>query len=131
MTASGNSAPDGPHLAFPFRVGSDGRSTRVTSLSQHVRDELLQLLLTNPGERPMRPEFGGGVRRMVFEGLDDSSAAMAKARISQALTRWLGERLTVENLLVEASDTTMTVDLVYRIEGEEDSRRIRFQKDGA
>ena len=124
-------APDGPHLAFPFRIGRDGRTVRVESLSQHVRDELLQLLLTNPGERPMRPEFGGGLRRMVFEGLDDSSAAMVKARVTQALTRWLGERLTVEELTVEAQDSTLSVDLVYRIAGEEDSRRMRFQKDGA
>lgn len=130
MTAPGT-PPNGPHLAFPFSVGRDGRSARVESLPQHVRDELLQLLLTNPGERPMRPEFGGGVRRMVFEGLDDSTAAMAKARISQALTRWLGDRLTLEDLTVEASDTTLSVDLVYRIAGEEDSRRMRFQKDGA
>lgn len=124
-------APDGAHLAFPFRVGRDGRSARVESLEQHVREEVMQLILTNPGERAFRPEFGGGARRLVFEGADDTAAAMAKARLSQALSRWLGERLTVEDLIVEAPDGSLTIDLKYRIAGQEDTRVMRFQKDGA
>ena len=34
--------PDGPHLSFPFRIGSDGRTAQVQSLPEHVRDELIQ-----------------------------------------------------------------------------------------
>ena len=36
----------GRHLAFPFRIGSDGRTAAPASDAEHVRDELLQLLLT-------------------------------------------------------------------------------------
>lgn len=123
-------APDGPHLAFPFRIGTDGRTARVDTLEHHVRDELIQLLLTNPGERAFLTEFGGGVRRLVFEGVDDVTAAMAKATISQALSRWLGHRITVESLDVTTEETTITVDLRYRIAGTPDTRQIRFQRSG-
>ncbi len=123
-------APDGRHLAFPFRVGDDGRTAQVESLESHVRDELIQLIMTNPGERAFLPEFGGGARRLVFEAADDTTAAMAKALISQAISRWLGERITLEDLTVETVEGGIDVDLKYRIAGTEDQRRIRFQKSG-
>jgi len=122
--------PDGRHLAFPFHIGSDGRTAQVETLEQHVRDELIQLILTNPGERAFLPEFGGGARRLVFEGAGETTEAMAKAMLSQALSRWLGQRITVEDLTVEAVQETITVDLKYRVAGAEDQRRIRFQRSG-
>jgi uncharacterized protein len=122
--------PDGRHLSFPFHIGSDGRTAQITTLEEHVRDELMQLILTNPGERAFVPEFGGGVRRLVFEGAGDVTEAMAKAMISQALSRWLSQRLTVEDLVVEARNETIVVDLKYRIAGSEDSRRVRFERKG-
>ena len=92
--------PDGRHLAFPFRIAADGRTAQVESLEQHVRDELIQLILTSPGERLFLPEFGAGVYRLVFENAGEITAAAAKATISQALSRWLGERVTPEELIV-------------------------------
>jgi phage baseplate assembly protein W len=122
--------PDGRHLAFPFRIASDGRTAQIETIDQHVRDELIQLILTNPGERAFLPEFGGGARRLVFEGAGETTVAMAKAMISQALSRWLEQRLTVEDLTVEVVQETISVDLKYRIAGAADQRRIRFQRNG-
>lgn len=122
--------PDGRHLSFPFRIGKDGRTAQVSSLEEHIRDEILQLLLTNPGERAFLPEFGGGVRRLVFEGAGDVTESMAKAMISQAISRWLGQRVTLDDLMVEARNETITVDLKYRIAGTEEQRRLRFERKG-
>ena len=36
----------GRHLAFPFRIGTDGRTATPSSLDDNVRGELIQLLLT-------------------------------------------------------------------------------------
>ena len=65
------SLANGRHLAFPFRIGTDGRTAAPASDTDHVRDELLQLLLTSPGERLFLPEFGAGVRKLVFEPASD------------------------------------------------------------
>jgi len=121
---------NGQHLSFPFRVGTDGRTAQVASLEEHVRDELLQLLLTNPGERLFLPEFGGGVRRLVFEGADETAAAMAKAVITQSVSRWLGHRVKLESLVVMIENEKIEIDLKYRIAGTEDSRVLRFQRKG-
>lgn len=121
---------NGKHLSFPFRVGGDGRMATVSTLDEHVRDEIVQLILTNLGERAFLVEFGGGVRRLVFESADDATAAMAKAQITQAITRWLGHRVTLEYMDVRIEDSSILVDIRYRLAGTEDTRVLRFQREG-
>ena len=118
------------HLSFPFRIGSDGRTAQVSSLESHVRDELIQLILTNPGERAFLPEFGGGVRRLVFENASETTAGVTKARVTQAISRWLGHRVTLEDLQVTVDNETINVQIQYRIAGTEDSRIMKFQRNG-
>jgi hypothetical protein len=122
----------GRHLAFPFRIGSDGRTAAPASDAEHVRDELLQLLLTSPGERLFLPEFGGGVRKLVFEPASDVLRGVVKARITNALARWLGHRLTVEFVDVTFDDTAamLEVTVKYRPAGSPDSRVVKFQRTG-
>lgn len=122
---------NGRHLAYPFRIGSDGRAAQVSTLEEHVRDEIVQLLLTNPAERLFLPEFGGGVRRLVFEGADEATTgAMAKAVITRGITRWLGHRVTLESLQVAVKNEKIEVEIIYRIAGTEDKRVLRFQRNG-
>lgn len=120
----------GSHLSFPFRVGKDGRTARVLSLEEHVRDELIQLILTNPGERLFLPEFGGGARRLVFENIDEAVAGLTKATLTRAISKWLGHRITLEDLNVTVEHETIEVDIKYRIAGTEDTRILRFQRSG-
>jgi phage baseplate assembly protein W len=121
----------GRHLSFPFRVGDDGRTVQISTLEEHVRDEIVQLLLTNPAERLFLPEFGGGVRRLVFEGADEATTgAMAKALITQNIRRWLGHRVALDSLEVKVENETIEVEIIYRIAGTEDKRALRFQRSG-
>ncbi len=123
-------AENGRHLSFPFRVGADGRTVGVASIEEHVRDELIQLLLTNPGERAFLPEFGGGLRRLVFEPADEASRGMTKAAVTQAISNWLGHRITLEDLAVAVENATIDVEIKYRLAGTGDSRVMRFQRSG-
>lgn len=120
----------GSHLSFPFRINSNGRTAEVNALEEHIRDELLQLLLTNPGERAFLPEFGGGVRRLVFEPASEAAFGMTKSMITQAISKYLGHRIELEALSVEVEESTIEVELKYRIAGTEDSRVLRFQRMG-
>jgi phage baseplate assembly protein W len=120
----------GRHLSFPFRAGQNGRIAQVNSLEEHIRDELIQLLLTNPGERAFLPEFGGGVRRLVFEPADQATQGMTKSMITQAVSNWLGHRVELEDLTVEVEQSTIEVEIRYRIAGTEDTRVMKFQRTG-
>jgi phage baseplate assembly protein W len=117
----------GRHLAFPFRIGSDGRTVAPADITDHVRGEVIQLLLTAPGERPFLPSFGAGLKRLVFERNDPVAAGLAKATVSRNLSRWLGHRVTVEVLEVDASESTLTVDLRYRIVATGEVRAMKLQ----
>lgn len=117
----------GRHLAFPFRIGADGRTATPTDVNEHVRGEVIQLLLTSPGERPFLPGFGGGLRRLVFAENSDVTAAVAKARISDALSHWLSDRVEVTALEVEARDAVLRVGVQYRVIATDEQRVLRFE----
>jgi phage baseplate assembly protein W len=117
----------GRHLAFPFNIGTDGRTSTPADLSAHIKGEIIQLLLTTPGERPFLPDFGGGLKRLVFEANDEITAGIAKATVSQALSYWLQERIQVLVLNVENNDSTLNVDLQYRLIATGEEKQLRFQ----
>jgi phage baseplate assembly protein W len=117
----------GRHLAFPFRIGPDGRTATPQSVEEHVKGEIIQLLLTSPGERLFLPPFGGGLRRLVFERNDDVSAGLSRTIISQALARYLGARITVQTLEVTADESTLAVDLRYQVIATGEPKHVRFE----
>ena len=117
----------GRHLAFPFHIGTDGRTAAPADLAEHVKGEVIQLLLTNTGERPFLPDFGGGLRRMVFEGNNDYTAAVAKATITNAISYWLKERVTLQELEVRAEDATLAIGLKYKLIDSGEEQLLRFE----
>ena len=116
----------GRHLAFPFRIGVDGRTATPADITDHVRGELIQLLLTAPGERPFLPSFGAGLKRLVFERNDPVAAGLANATVSRNLSAWLGQRISVESLKVESIDSMLQVELSYRIVASGEVRGMRL-----
>ena len=58
------------------------------------------------------------------------SETLAKAMISQAVSRWLDQRVVLQELTVTASNSALIVDLVYRAAGTQDPRRLRFERKG-
>src|SRR4051812_37679675 len=128
MQAGAGAMSDGRHMSFPFRIGTDGRTATPASLDQHVRGEIMQLLLTNPGERPFVPTFGGGMRRLVFQRNDDVTAGLSKAVLTQGLTHWLAHRVKIESLDVTSEGAKLAVDLTYRVVQTGEVRRVRFER---
>ena len=118
---------NGRHLAFPFRIGADGRTATPPTVPDHVKGEVIQLLLTNPGERPFLPTLGGGLRRLVFEANSNVTAALAKSTITQAITRWLNTRVELTALEVENQDATMLVGLQYKVIATGEQQAMRFE----
>ncbi len=53
-----------------------------------VRQAILLLLSTVPGERVMRPDYGCLLHRLVFAPNDDTTAGLAIHYVRQALDRW-------------------------------------------
>ena len=102
-------------LKYPYAVGGSA-IPNTTDADDHLRDLILQVLFTNPGERVNLPEFGAGVQRLVFEPTGDTLRASAEFLISTNLQRWLGDRIAVEQVSVaaESGDTGgVTIEITY------------------
>jgi phage baseplate assembly protein W len=101
-------------VAFPFRFDGRGR-TAESGEADHIRDLVAQVLFTSPGERVMRPDFGSGLLQLVFAPNSDVLAATTQMLVQSALQRWLGDRILVEAVSVEAVDATLSVTVQYVI----------------
>jgi phage baseplate assembly protein W len=101
-------------IDYPFHFDSRGR-TASTSEADHIRDMIEQLLMTEPGERVNRPDFGCGLRQLVFAPNSPELAAALQFAIGGALERWLSDVIEVRFLEVTAVASTLTIDLKYAI----------------
>lgn len=101
------------HLAFPYRIDARGR-TAAADIDAHVRGLIEQLLLTAPGERVHRPDFGSGLRQMVFSPNSPEVAATLQFTVQAALERYLGARIETQAVEVEADEATLRVHVRYR-----------------
>ena len=55
---------------------------------RELEESMRIILLTYPGERPMRPEFGSRVRDFVFRSVDDEMTTALAFEVKRALQRW-------------------------------------------
>jgi hypothetical protein len=93
-----------------------------------VRQAILLLLTTRPGERVMRPEYGCHLHRLAFSPNDDTSAGLAMHYVRQALDRW---EPRIEILRLDAGRSAeaperMDVLLEYRLRATRRTDRLLF-----
>jgi uncharacterized protein len=117
--------------AFRFPVGIDaegrGELAKERDYPRYVAQLIRQVLLTAPGERVNRPDFGAGLRRMIFAPLDDSTATLLQTTAFQSLERWLGNLITVDELKVRVAETTIFLDLTYTIKSRGEQRVLNLE----
>lgn len=76
-------------LAFPFRIDAGSSQAAQVGYGRHVEQLLRQLLLTSPGERACLPDFGCGLRQLVFAPQSEALTATVRLQVRQAIERWL------------------------------------------
>lgn len=82
--------------AYPITKHSRG-FLRTQSGVDQVKSDLLVLLLTEPGERVMLPEFGTPLKQFIFEPNDLSMIEKIKSVISNAIFSW-EPRIAIQNI---------------------------------
>jgi phage baseplate assembly protein W len=97
--------------AYPLRIDISANQVARSSYADHVNQLIAQLLLTSPGERVCLPEFGCGLRRLVFAPLTDALAATVRIQIQQSINRWLADQVKLTNIDVRSgADPTSGLD---------------------
>lgn len=65
-----------------------------------IKSDMLVLLMTNPKERVMLPDFGTPLRKLLFEQNDISIIQKAKQMIAKSLKMW-EPRVAIENIYIQ------------------------------
>lgn len=92
-----------------------------------VRQALILLLTTLPGERVMRPDYGCPLHRLVFAPNDATTAGLAIHYVRQALNRW-EPRVEIARLdaVNDPGNGCLTVSLDYRVKSSNRPGRLDF-----
>lgn len=117
------------YLDYPFGVGGSG-TPKTTPPDDHLRDLILQVLFTNPGERVNLPEFGVGIQRLVFAPNSDTLRTSVQFLVVTNLHRWLGDRINVEQVSVSSEagfENTVTIEIVYTLLATQQRQRVEVQ----
>jgi phage baseplate assembly protein W len=106
----------GQGLSFPPRVGADGRLAWSVG-EENVRESIRIILLTEPGERLMREEFGCGLRQYLFEPNTVATRQLIRESIVNAIGRW-EPRVAVDDVTVEPDNRNprlVAVNIFFRL----------------
>jgi phage baseplate assembly protein W len=82
-----------------------------------IRQSILIILMTAPGERVMRPNFGCGIHDLVFTSLDSTTLQLIRSSVEDAMQR-CEARIELLNVNVEeaaSSEGKLLVELEYRV----------------
>jgi phage baseplate assembly protein W len=86
--------------AYPLRIDAGAGQVARATYPAHVDQLIRQLLLTSPGERVCLPEFGCGLRRLVFAPQTDALTATVRIQVQQAINRWLADQVALGDVSV-------------------------------
>jgi hypothetical protein len=115
-------------IKHPFAVDlGRGRIAEEEDYAEHVKQMMFQVLFTAPGERVNRPDFGCGVKRLVFAPNSEVSASLAQVTIFQALTRWLGTAITVNDVKALAIEERLEIRIAYTLKTRGERRYLNLE----
>jgi phage baseplate assembly protein W len=116
-----------PALGWPLlpQPDAEGRLS-FPSLDDSVRQAIRVILLTQPGEQLMRPDFGAGLSAFVHEPNTLTTRRRIRDVVSEALGRWEDRILLdrVEVAEVPEEPTHVRVVVGYRLKRTGDSRQV-------
>jgi phage baseplate assembly protein W len=115
-------------IRYPFALDRGlGRLQEETDYSRHIDQMIKQVLFTAPGERINRPDFGCGIRRMVFAPNSDINASILNTLVVQSLDRWLGDVITVSDVKVAAIEERLEIAIVYLVKARQEKRYLNLE----
>jgi len=102
-------------IRHPSEIDEQLGATRTEAdLDKYIRQLMTQLLMTAPGERINRPDFGCGVRQLVFDPTSTVGATFGQIVVHQALTRWMSDLIEVANIEVSGVENRIDIAITYR-----------------
>ena len=114
------------YMKFPLEIGTRGAATSSRLL--HVREQIEQVLFTHPGERWFRPEFGIGVRALVFEPNNLALWEVTKKRLLASLRDALAGEVDPRSLevAVTGEGERLLITISYMLATIQHTEKLQF-----
>lgn len=93
----------------------------VSKDASAIKQAIVNLLLTNKGERLMNPNYGSDIRKYLFEPLDYGTSYLIKGNIESTISKF-EPRISVLRISCKPNydDNGFDVEMTYRIQGTDD-----------
>jgi phage baseplate assembly protein W len=116
-------------VSLPFN-GPAGPFNKTYSTKDQIKYNLINLLLTNKGERVFNPEFGADLKRILFEGIVEDISSTIQNLIITNVNIFIPE-VQVTDVIVNTDNkekNSIAVTVVYqlRISGTSDQITVEF-----
>jgi phage baseplate assembly protein W len=117
--SSGEADFRGVGWSWPLALGDEGADGRIAlaRYEESIRQSILLILGTAPGERVMRPTFGCGAHDYVFGTRDTATAARISLAVREALLDWEPRIEVLEITTEPEGDAALIVRVGYRVRG--------------
>jgi len=103
-------------LSWPLGEVVEGRMHWAAD-DESVREVMLNILLTRPGERLMRPDFGAGLLNFVHQPNNETTRNLIAGVVRKSLAQW-EPRVLVDEVTVEPSTTNVAevhITIFYKL----------------
>src|SRR4051812_12318382 len=117
----------GRGLSFPLRVDQSG-AIALTSGEADIAGSLRMVLMTAPGERLMRPQFGCRIWDLLFEPVNANTLGLMAEAVRDAVSQW-EPRVGIADLVVdpdERDSSRVLIRLTYLVKATNDRRNLVF-----
>ena len=112
-------------VAFPLNEANMFKGTET--LKEQIKSNLINLLLTYPGERVNHPTFGVGLKNLLFEQKINTEAL--NETIDAQIKRFIPE-ITLKRVTTGLSEDehTLFINIIYssNLDGKKDSVQLNF-----
>ncbi|MFT4861923.1 MAG: phage baseplate assembly protein W [Pseudohongiellaceae bacterium] len=114
MASDQDSSFLGRGWSFPPQFDSNNGvlELQMVSLEADVKESLAILLATTPGERVMQPTFGCGLKRIVFESIDETLITEIKDLIERAVL-FFETRISLDDITIDVDDIQEGLIRIY------------------
>jgi phage baseplate assembly protein W len=101
-------------VSLPFNA--PGVFNKTYSTKDQIKSNLINLLLTDKGERIMNPEFGTDLRKSLFDNMTDSSSELLRLKIIDSINIFIPEIILGEVKIEPNFDSNiLDVTINYRL----------------
>jgi phage baseplate assembly protein W len=114
-------------VSLPFN-GPAGPFNSTYSTKDQIKSNLINLILTSPGERIMNPEFGCRLREVLFEGINNNIDDLIKNNINNSIFTYIPEIESTDITINRSPDENLvTVIIKYKLTLSQETDQITLQ----